>query len=99
MPPRLDHQLVADVLTAMPGWSGDASRIRRTVHVPPAETDNLLARVMATANAMNHHPVVEREGDTVTFVVWTHSEGGVTELDLTLAARIDELIDAVVDAG
>ncbi len=96
MPPRLDEQLVTDVLTGMPDWSGDASRIQRTVHAAPEETDRLLDEVKATAEAMNHHPVVERDGDAVTFVVWTHSEGGVTELDLALAARIDDAVDAVV---
>jgi 4a-hydroxytetrahydrobiopterin dehydratase len=96
MPPRLDAQLVADVLIGMPGWTGDSARIRRTVQVPADRVEKLLAEVAATADAMNHHPVVEREGDKVTFLVWTHSEGGVTELDLTLAARIDDLVDSAL---
>lgn len=93
MPPRLDEQLVADVLTGMPGWTGDASRIRRTVRLPADNGERLLVKVAATADAMNHHPVIERVDDEITFEVWTHSEGGVTELDLTLAARIDDLVD------
>ncbi len=95
MPPMLDRELVADVLTGMPGWSGDATKIERTVQVTPKQAERLLALVATAADGMNHHPVVERDGDAVTFVVWTHSEGGVTELDLALAARIDDAIDAV----
>ena len=39
-----------------------------------------------------HHPNVERDGDTVTFLVWSHDVGGVTTRDVELAARIDEVL-------
>ena len=86
----LDDRLVADAMQNLDEWSGDAKRISRTV--PVADADDLLAKVSEAADALNHHPEIEREGEGITFVLWTHSEGGVTELDIALASRIDDLI-------
>lgn len=86
----LDDRLVADAMQNLDEWSGDAKRISRTVRVDDA--DDLLAKVGEAADALNHHPEIERDGDGITFVLWTHSEGGVTELDIALASRIDDLV-------
>ncbi len=92
MPTRLDDNLVADSLGALTDWSGDGKHIQRTVSVAGAAQEQLLGEVAATADAMDHHPEVERHTDAVTFVLWTHSEGGVTELDIAFASRIDDLV-------
>jgi 4a-hydroxytetrahydrobiopterin dehydratase len=42
---------------------------------------------------MNHHAVVEEDLDGTTYLLWTHSSGGVTELDIELAARISDIVD------
>ena len=48
---------------------------------------------MATvAEAMDHHPDIDIRWRTLTFVISTHSEGGVTRKDIDLA----ELIDAIL---
>jgi 4a-hydroxytetrahydrobiopterin dehydratase len=86
----LDDSLVADALTNLDDWSGDKDRISRTVHVD--DPDALLAAVMEAADSMDHHPQVQRDSNGVTFVLWTHSAGGVTELDIALASRINDLV-------
>lgn len=90
----LDASLIADALTALPGWSGDTGRLRRAVEVDAATAAALGTEIAAAADAMNHHPSVERAGDVTTFVLWTHSAGGVTELDITLASRISDILRA-----
>jgi 4a-hydroxytetrahydrobiopterin dehydratase len=90
MPTLLDDQLVTDAMANLEEWSGDAQRISRTVRV--ADVDALVAAVSETADVMDHHPEVSRDGDAVTFTLWTHSAGGVTELDIALASRIDDLV-------
>lgn len=92
MPTLLDEHLVADSLTALTDWSGDTSRIARTVALPPDQIEELVAEVAVAADALDHHPVVDRESSSATFTLWTHSEGGVTELDIALASRIDDLV-------
>lgn len=86
----LDDRLVTDAMENLDEWSGDAQRITRTVRID--DVDGLLAVVAEAADAMDHHPEVDRNGDSVTFTLWTHSAGGVTELDIALASRIDDLV-------
>ena len=45
--------------------------------------------VGAAAEAANHHPDIDIRWNTVTLRLTTHSEGGLTRLDLDLARRID----------
>jgi 4a-hydroxytetrahydrobiopterin dehydratase len=99
MPTLLDDRLVADALTALTGWSGDAKKITRTVALDGAAADALLAEVALTAAALNHHPGMERSGGAIVFGLSTHSEGGVTEYDIALASRIDDLISKVTGGG
>jgi 4a-hydroxytetrahydrobiopterin dehydratase len=47
--------------------------------------------VGAAAEAANHHPDIDIRWDTVSLVLTTHSAGGLTVLDLALAAVIDRL--------
>jgi 4a-hydroxytetrahydrobiopterin dehydratase len=86
----LDDRLVSDAMENLDEWSGDAQRITRTLRIE--DVDGLLAAVAEAADALDHHPEVERDGDSVTFTLWTHSAGGVTELDIALAARINDLV-------
>jgi 4a-hydroxytetrahydrobiopterin dehydratase len=92
MPTRLTPELVADALTALHEWTGNEERISRSVTLPPEQAAQLKVFVAESADSMNHHPVVEDGEGSTTYVLWTHSEGGVTELDIALAARIDDLV-------
>jgi 4a-hydroxytetrahydrobiopterin dehydratase len=47
--------------------------------------------VGALAEDMNHHPDIDIRWNTVTLRLSTHSEGGITRLDLDLARRVDAL--------
>jgi 4a-hydroxytetrahydrobiopterin dehydratase len=48
-------------------------------------------RVGALAEAADHHPDIDIRWNKVTLRLSTHSAGGLTELDLALAAQIDGL--------
>jgi 4a-hydroxytetrahydrobiopterin dehydratase len=49
-------------------------------------------RVGELAEQANHHPDILVHGwNRVRLVLWSHSEGGVTEADLAMAHRIDGL--------
>ena len=47
--------------------------------------------VGAAAEAANHHPDIDIRWNKVHLVLSTHSEGGITVLDLALASAIDRL--------
>jgi 4a-hydroxytetrahydrobiopterin dehydratase len=53
---------------------------------------NLVSRIVAPAEAMNHHPDVAFGWGYVRITLTTHDAGGVTEKDRALAAKIDEAV-------
>jgi 4a-hydroxytetrahydrobiopterin dehydratase len=50
-----------------------------------------LNKVADAANAADHHPDVSIAWDTVTLRWVTHSEGGITDSDVGMARKSDEL--------
>jgi pterin-4a-carbinolamine dehydratase len=97
MSPRLlEPDEVERELRRLTGWEGDQRRLRRTVELPPDRVRPLRDAVARAEREMNHHAEVEQEEQgTVTFEVWTHSLDRVTDMDVALARRIDEAVDAV----
>lgn len=88
----LTGRQLADALATLPAWSGDLSRLERTVLLPPDETVALRERVAEVADALDHHPVVEDVEGGTRLLLWTHVRDAVTELDVELARRLDALL-------
>ncbi len=83
---------VRRALGALPGWSGDASSITRTVEAPSFLTGiRIVSDVADAAEDANHHPDIDIRWTKVTFMLSSHSEGGVTAADIDLAERIDDI--------
>lgn len=84
---------LADRLATLDGWSGDTTAITRTVELPtfPAAIE-VVSRVAEVAEGMNHHPDIDIRWRTLRFACATHSAGGVTDLDVELARRINEIV-------
>lgn len=92
MPELLPADTVASALATLGGWTGDRTGIRRDVTAASfAGAIKLVDQVAEAAEAMNHHPDIDIRWRTVTFTLSTHSMGGVTDLDISLARRIDAL--------
>jgi 4a-hydroxytetrahydrobiopterin dehydratase len=92
-PPRLSPDEVEAALVDLPLWSGDVDGLRRTVELPSFR--DAVAAIVAIADVaeeMDHHPDVDLRWRTLHLSLVSHSEGGVSELDLELARRIDELL-------
>jgi len=52
-----------------------------------------VTKVATAAEEMDHHPDIDIRWRTLTFRLSTHSAGGITDLDTTLAERIDMIVD------
>lgn len=92
MPELLPADTVTSALALLGGWTGDHTAIRREVTASSfAGAIKLVDQVAEVAEEMNHHPNMDIRWRTVTFTLSTHSMGGVTDLDITLARRIDAL--------
>ncbi|MGY1622105.1 4a-hydroxytetrahydrobiopterin dehydratase [Geodermatophilus sp. SYSU D00965] len=91
-PPRLSPDELTAALSALPLWSGDGEGIRRSVELPGfPDAVAAVVRIGFVAEQMDHHPDVDLRWRTLHLTLATHSVGGVTELDLELARRIDAL--------
>jgi 4a-hydroxytetrahydrobiopterin dehydratase len=92
-PPRLAPDELAAALQGLPLWSGDGDGLHRSVRLPSFR--DAVAAIVAIADVaeeMDHHPDVDLRWRTLHLHLVTHAVGGVTEFDLRLARRIDELL-------
>jgi len=77
-------------------WTGDARAL--STRVQAASFLEAIAWVNAIALAaedLDHHPDIDIRWRTLHLVLSTHSQGGVTQLDLDLARRIDTIVGRV----
>jgi 4a-hydroxytetrahydrobiopterin dehydratase len=90
---QLDDERVTDALDGLTDWQRDGNAIVRTATLPsfPAAIEAVRA-VAEIAEARNHHPDIDIRWRTVTFRCSTHSEGGITNLDIELAGEIDRVL-------
>ena len=88
----LDADSVRSAVAVLDGWEGGPDAIVRTVGLRsfPAAIA-VVDRVAEVAEEMDHHPDIDIRWTTITFRLSTHSEGGLTDNDLRLAAEIDRL--------
>ncbi|HEY2672480.1 MAG TPA: 4a-hydroxytetrahydrobiopterin dehydratase [Rugosimonospora sp.] len=95
----LSAEQLSTALAGLPGWAGDTNEISRTITASGFLGGiSLVTAVADAAETMNHHPDIDIRWRDVTFRLSTHSDGGVTELDLALAARINELASIATGA-
>ncbi|WP_028926865.1 4a-hydroxytetrahydrobiopterin dehydratase [Pseudonocardia acaciae] len=89
----LNDDAVTEALRGLPGWERDGNTIVHSAKLPsfPAAIA-VVDRVAELAERANHHPDIDIRWRTLTFRCSTHSEGGITDLDIALAAQISEQI-------
>ena len=82
-------------------WTREGDELRTTVQLRDfAAALAFVNAVGAAAEAANHHPDIDIRWNTVHLALTTHDSGGLTVLDLALAAAIDRLRpDAVTGTG
>jgi len=89
--PLLDDDAIAAGLRSL-AWERDGQSIVRVVKKKDfAEALAYVNDVGALAEAADHHPDVDIRWNTVTLRLSTHSAGGLTDQDLSLASAIDGL--------
>ena len=89
---KLDAAQVAQHMKALPGWELGEDRIKRTFRFKDfVEAFGWMSSVALVAERMNHHPEWRNVWATVEVELSTHDAGGLTELDMKLAAEMDTL--------
>ncbi len=78
-------------LTTLKGWRRKGSEIAKAFEFKDfAEAMGFVNSVALLAEKLNHHPDIEIRWNKVTLTLSTHSAGGLTELDFTLAHAIED---------
>lgn len=90
----LDKNEIGSGLAGMEGWSlaDDGKSIaRRFVFANFNAAFGFMTRVALVAEKMDHHPDWSNVYKTVDVRLSTHDSGGVTELDIELARRMNRI--------
>jgi 4a-hydroxytetrahydrobiopterin dehydratase len=90
----LEEEDLSAALKKCPEWEYEDQAITRTVEfeefMDAIDFVNDLAEI---AEGAQHHPEITIRHTKVTLLLTTHDVNGVTELDIELAQRVDNLVD------
>jgi 4a-hydroxytetrahydrobiopterin dehydratase len=77
----------------LPAWSLVNGKLRRELRFADfVEAFGFMSRVALVAETMGHHPEWSNVWNRVVIELTTHDTGGLSNLDLQLAQRIDALM-------
>jgi 4a-hydroxytetrahydrobiopterin dehydratase len=90
--PLLDDTAIEEGLQLLPGWERRSNEIVKTfVRNDFANAMTFVNEIAGAAETAGHHPDIDIRWNKVTLALSSHAEGGLTESDFQLAARIEEL--------
>ena len=89
----LNAEAVEQLLNELPEWRLAGDSLERTITCKTfTDAIDLVRRAAEVAEAMGHHPDIDIRYRKVRFVLSTHSVKGLTDLDFTLARKLDALV-------
>lgn len=79
-------------LKSLPGWNIRGAAIRKVFKKKDfVQAMGFVQSVAMVAEKMDHHPEINVRWNTITLVLSTHSQGGITQKDISLAQQINSL--------
>jgi 4a-hydroxytetrahydrobiopterin dehydratase len=89
----LTPEQINGLSASLPNWSLVNGKLQRELRFADfSEAFGFMARVALAAEAMGHHPEWSNVWNRVTIALTTHDTGGLSNLDVELARRIDGLL-------
>lgn len=90
---KLTKEIIEKQLqTSLTNWEVKEATIQQTFKFKDfVSAFSFMTKVAITAEKMNHHPEWSNVYNTVNITLTTHDCGGITDLDLELAKKIEEL--------
>ncbi len=93
-PQRLTAEELTAGLLQIPSWTKFGEAISRAIVYPTfLAAIEAVNRIAAVAETLDHHPDIDIRWRTLHLTLTTHDVGGLTELDLDLAGKIDAITD------
>ncbi len=88
----LSDSEVRDALGRLPGWQRQGIGIERTFQFSDfAAAMQFVNRVADAAEQANHHPDIDIRYNKVVLTLVSHDSGGITQRDLRMAERINQI--------
>lgn len=92
--PKLTPTVLREALNRIPGWKRRGAVIHRTFEFTDFPTAlRFVNAVGRAAEKAQHHPDIDIRWNRVTLLLTTHDSGGLTALDVALAARVNTLAE------
>lgn len=89
---KLTPDEVLKRLDSLDGWSADGNAIKRRFEFGNfAESLEFVNKVGAIAEDEDHHPDITFGWGYAEIATTTHDRGGVTDVDLALAGRVNQI--------
>jgi 4a-hydroxytetrahydrobiopterin dehydratase len=92
-PEKLPDAAIASGLSELLGWARTGDMIGKTFELPSfADAIAFIVRIGFLAEAADHHPDLDIRWRKVSVALTTHDAGGLSQLDLDLAQKIEALL-------
>ena len=86
---------IHQALAQLPGWKQNGKAIERVFQFENfVKAMEFVNQIAEAAEAVNHHPDILINYNQVTLTLVSHDSGGVTQRDIKMAGRINELAPA-----
>lgn len=90
--PKLPQAELDRALRDLPGWTVKDGALTKTFkHDSFPEAIVFVNAVAHLAELANHHPDIDIRYSNITLTLVTHDQGGITDKDVELARRIEEI--------
>jgi len=94
MAEKLNKEDISASLDELPGWALENEKLRREFKFANfVEAFGFMTSAAIEAEKMNHHPEWFNVYSKVVVELTTHDAGGITELDVQLARKMNKLAD------
>jgi 4a-hydroxytetrahydrobiopterin dehydratase len=88
----LDASMIQEKLANLPGWRYEGGKIVRQFQFKDfVQAFGWMTRVALVAEKLDHHPDWKNVYSRVDVELHTHDAGGITDFDIELAKRMNEL--------
>ncbi len=83
---------VQQALQKLPGWKKNGNAIERHFQFANfVQAMEWVNRIAEAAEAVNHHPDIHISYNKVALALVSHDSGGITQRDIRMAGKINEL--------
>jgi 4a-hydroxytetrahydrobiopterin dehydratase len=90
---KLSNKEITDALSTLAGWSVEGGKLHKQFTFTDfVQAFGFMSGVALIAEGLNHHPEWSNVYNRVIIDLSTHSEGGITGMDVEFASRVEKLL-------